>query len=105
MRRFANAIVAPGTERAAHSLTWLAGLLEAEGTFLRPPPSKPGSPVVSCRMTDRDVVERVAERFGTAIIAIDKGRYRTEYATTIKGSRAARLMADLRMLMGKRRRS
>jgi hypothetical protein len=86
-------------------LTWLAGLLEAEGTFLRPPPSKPGSPVVSCRMTDRDVVDRVAERFGTAIIAIDKGRYRTEYATTIKGSRAARLMADLRMLMGKRRRS
>jgi hypothetical protein len=56
-------------------------------------------------MTDRDVIDRVAERFGTAVIVIDKGRYRTEYAATIKGSRAARLMTDIRPMMGAPRRA
>lgn len=54
-------------------------------------------------MTDRDVVERVAKCFGTKLLAIDKGRYRTEYAATIKGSRAVELMSDVRSLMGNRR--
>ena len=84
-------------------LPWLAGLLEAEGTFLRPPPSMPNCPIVACRMTDRDVVERVADLFGTAVMTIDKGRYRTEYAATLKGSGAVALMTDIRPLMGSRR--
>jgi hypothetical protein len=87
----------------SRGLVWLAGLLEAEGTFLKPPPSRPRSPIVSCRMTDRDVVERVAEMFGTRVISIDKGRFRTEHAAVLKGSRAVMLMSDLRPLMGNRR--
>lgn len=102
MERFASAV------KITNGLTpcrfvWLAGLLEAEGTFLRPPPSTPNCPVVACRMTDRDIVERVSACFGTKVQTIDKGAYRTEYAAVLKGSRAIALMADLKPLMGDRR--
>jgi hypothetical protein len=100
---FATALGA-STDPASLRLAWLAGLLEAEGTFLRPPPSTPNCPVVACRMTDCDVVERVAACFGTKVQVVDKGRYRTEYASIIKGGRAVALMADLAPLMGDRRR-
>jgi Helix-turn-helix domain of resolvase len=84
-------------------LFWLAGVLEAEGTFLRPPPSMPNCPIVSCRMTDRDVVAQVAKLFGTRVMTNDKGHYRTEYAATLKGSGAVALMTDIKPLMGSRR--
>lgn len=54
-------------------------------------------------MTDRDVIERVTFIFGRAIQSIDKGPYKTEYATTIKGAPAASLMRMLRPLMGDKR--
>lgn len=54
-------------------------------------------------MTDRDVVERVATQFGTAVMANDKGRYRTEFAATLKGERAVAFMRDIKPLMGERR--
>lgn len=103
MSRFANALEKP-EDQTSLRLAWLAGLLEGEGTFLRPPPSMPNCPIVACRMTDRDVVERVAACFGTKVLSIDKGRYRTEYAATLKGRRAVELMLDVRPLMGDRRR-
>ena len=105
MARFATGIERLGEESAARDLAWLAGLLEAEGTFLKPPPSMPNCPIVSCRMTDRDVVERVANRFGTAVLAIDKGKYRTEFAATLKGERAVEFMRDIEAMMGERRRA
>jgi hypothetical protein len=101
MPSFANSV----DESCPNGLVWLAGLLEAEGTFLKAPPSSPRCPVISCRMTDRDVVARVATMFGTRVVAIDKGRYRTEYAAVLKGSRAVILMRDLMPLMGERRRT
>src|SRR6266540_3447815 len=99
MLRFANA----DASWSSPDFLWLAGLLEAEGTFLSPPPSSPRSPVVTCRMTDRDVIERGADRFGTAVMAIDKDEYLTEYGASAKGSRAAALMTDLRPFLGARR--
>jgi hypothetical protein len=78
----------PSLQRA-----WLAGLLEGEGTFLRPPPSMPNCPIVACRMTDRDVVERVAACFGTKVVTIERGKYRTEYAATLKGAGAVAFWA------------
>jgi hypothetical protein len=54
-------------------------------------------------MTDRDVVERVANRFGTSVMAIDKGKYRTEFAATVKGERAVSLKRDIEAMMGERR--
>jgi hypothetical protein len=103
MLSFAKASELDHNDAVSLRLAWLAGLLEAEGTFLRPPPSMPNCPIVACRMTDRDVVERVATLFGTAVMAIDKGRYRTEFAATLKGERAVMFMRDIRPLMGERR--
>src|SRR3954470_10928174 len=85
MARFANA----QAEWSTLEFLWLAGLLEAEGTFLRPPPSSPRSPQVVCRMTDRDVFERVADRFGTSVFSVDKGQYRTVNSATSSRSRSA----------------
>ena len=86
-------------------LQWLAGLLEAEGTFLAPPPSNPRSPVMRCMMTDRDVIERVAKLFGTGVAVHSKGEHRTAYAATLKGVGAVALMRDLKPIMGSRRRA
>ena len=83
--------------------SWLAGLLEAEGSFLKPPPSSPGCPIVTCRTTDLDVVERVAAAFGVTVQAHQRRPYRTEYAATLKGRNAARLMRVLAPLLGERR--
>lgn len=41
--------------------SWLMGLVEAEGSFLPPPPSRPSTPSISVTMTDRDVMERVSK--------------------------------------------
>lgn len=87
------------------ALLWLAGLLEGEGSFLKPPPSSPNCPIVSCRMTDRDVIERVAAMFGVGVGVNEKGKHRPEYAATLKGSPAVALMGDLRSLLGTRRRT
>jgi hypothetical protein len=103
--RFANAAPKDSERPVSLGLLWLAGLLEAEGTFLKPAPSSPRCPIVACRMTDRDVIERVAVAFGTSVQAIDKGRFRTEYGTRVKGSRAVNLMLELRPMMGDRRRA
>lgn len=103
MKRFARAAPPLGGECGWPALLWLTGLLEGEGTFLKPVPSSPGSPIISCRMTDLDVVELVAAAFGTSVQANDKGPYRTEYAATIRGSRAAELMTLLRPMMSRRR--
>jgi hypothetical protein len=103
MGTFANAAPPLGSENCWPAFVWLAGLLEGEGTFLAPPPSEPRYPLVSCRMTDLDVIELAAGVFGTSIQAIDKGRYRTEFATTLKGSRAVELMRALRPMMSGRR--
>jgi hypothetical protein len=62
-------------------------------------------PIISCGMTDRDVVEQVATAFGTSVRVIRKARYRDEFRAVAKGARAVRLMTDLKPLMGDRRRT
>lgn len=103
MRRFGrSASLARGAQPNIR-LAWLAGLLEAEGTFLRPSPSSPGLQIVACQMTDRDVVERVAAAFGTTVQAVPRPGRRTLFVARIKGSRAVLLMKDLEPAMGARR--
>lgn len=87
------------------SLAWLAGVLEAERTFLAPPPSAPNSPVVACGMTDFDVIERIAGAFGTSIQSFDRPGCRTEFSTRARGARAIALANDLAPLMSERRRA
>lgn len=105
MPTFANAGPDLGGETGWPALFWLTGLLEAEGTFLKPPPSEPRQPIIACRMTDLDVVELVAGVLGTNVYAVEKGRYRTEYGARIKGARAVELMKVLRPMLSKRRRA
>jgi hypothetical protein len=89
---------------ARADFAWLAGLLEAEGTFLEPTPSEPGMPIVACQMTDADIVQRVAYAFGTTVATVPRsGRRRSLYATRVKGGAAAALMQDLAPMMGERR--
>src|SRR5215207_1825287 len=99
MARFANAGPELGGEGTGPVVFWLAGLLEGEGSFLKPIPSNPGRPIISCRMTDRDVVELVAAAFGSSVQANDKGRHRTEFAALVRGARAAQLMRVMRPMM------
>jgi hypothetical protein len=84
-------------------LAWLAGLLEAERTFLQPIPSEPRFPIVACQMTDLDVVEQVASLFGTTATRIPREGRRNVYAKRLTGSRAVLLMRDLAPLMSERR--
>ena len=77
--------------------------LEAEGSFLAPPPSAPNAPIIACRTTDRDIAERVATAFGVKVMTNPKGQHRTEHAATIKGARAVALMVDLFPMLGLRR--
>jgi hypothetical protein len=100
---FANDAPPLGGTTGWPAVPWLAGLLEGEGTFLRPIPSSPAAPIVSCRMTDRDVVEIVADAFGVAVQSADKGRHKPEYAACLKGARAAELMRLVRPMMSARR--
>jgi hypothetical protein len=84
---------------------WLAGLLEGEGSFLKPPPSSPGSPQVSVQMTDLDVILRVEGLLGIrhTICLPKESHHKISYTVRLRGGRAARLMIRLRPLMGTRR--
>ena len=84
---------------------WLVGVLEGEGTFLRGAPSKPGAPILRVSMTDRDVVDRVANLFGRAVVRLRrrKPHHKLPYATTIKGAPAVQVMYAVRPFLGKTR--
>lgn len=84
---------------------WLVGILEGEGTFLRGAPSRPGAPILRVSMTDRDVVERVANLLGRAVVRLRrrKPHHKLPYATTIKGAPAVQVMYAVRPFLGKTR--
>jgi hypothetical protein len=103
VERFANAGPPADSENEEPALFWLAGLLEGEGSFLRPIPSSPSCPVISCRMTDRDVVQLVAAIFVTSIQANSKADHKTEFATLLRGARAVELMRLLQPMLSERR--
>src|SRR5450759_1986345 len=90
-----------------NELTWLAGLLEGEGSFLSGPPSKPNRPCISLSMADLDIVQRAAGLVG--VRAIQTRRFPAEesrepiYVIYLYGSRAVTLMLTLRPLMSRRR--
>lgn len=87
-------------------LHWLAGWLEGEGSFLRPPPSDPRRARVSAQTLDEDVAREVGRLFGvTPTKDQRRASGRSEmWRVLARGSAAIRLMADLRPLMGIRRR-
>lgn len=91
-----------------YQLHWLAGLLEAEGSFLKGPPSAPHQPRISLSMTDKDIIEKVSLLWGVKYHPSGKARceekrWTPAVAVSLKGSRAVALMERLWPLMGKQR--
>jgi len=88
---------------------WLAGLLEGEGSFCKGPPSAPNSPRISISMTDRDVLEKVAQLFEVSICQVGKRKrqkhphWKPAFAVLIHGHKAMWWMLKLRPLLGSRR--
>lgn len=88
-------------------VAWLAGLLEGEGWFGDAGRTRGGRhAVVRVRMTDRDVVERVAIAMGGVKVQPAPGRkpgYKDTYRAQVCGRRAVELMRTVRPHMGDRR--
>lgn len=79
---------------------WLAGLLEGEGTF-----GFHKKPMITLEMTDKDVVERVSELFGTSVMFLPKRQdnWKDTYKVRVTGKKAVIIMMDIRHIMGSRR--
>jgi len=87
-------------------LHWLAGLLEGEGSFMKPAPSAPNQIIISLQMTDEDIVARVASLAGLRYKKQRNprpGHWKDVYQLQIRGGKAVSLMAVLKPLMGSRR--
>ena len=88
-------------------LFWLAGLLEGEGSFLKPPPSEPNRPRISLEMVDEDVIQRAAQLFGLTYYMRNENKHHEAWKPTFKiafrGKRATETMHQLYPLMSPRR--
>ena len=91
---------------------WLIGLLEGEGSFLAPSPSRPNELRVEIEMNDRDVIQRAAHLLGTSVLSRTRPRHRhgaetvemaTTYRTRVSGRRAVQLLHTIRPYMSARR--
>lgn len=87
-------------------IAWVAGLLEGEASFFM----SGRSITITIRMTDRDVIDRVANLFGGRVYGpvdrryLDKG-HQPIWQTQVKGPKAAAWMMTIYRLLGRRRRS
>lgn len=92
----------------AETRGWLAGLLEGEGWFGIYRVGARSGPEISVNMIDRDIIERVAELFGTKPYGPRIYKTRPEaqpyYRARLRGKRAAELMKQLYPMLGERRR-
>lgn len=89
-------------------LIWLAGIIEGEGCIHIEKLKgyrKTGSIQLKVTMTDRDIVERVANLFGSDVSSRKgaKAHYKQEYTTRVWGEKAVSLIADIFEYLGIRR--
>lgn len=87
---------------AEQNFFWLVGLLEGEGSFMCPPPSRPNEPRVEIEMTDQDTMLRVAALVGLKL-QTRRREGKTIYRVRLAGRRAVQLMVDLRAFLCSRR--
>lgn len=91
-----------------NDLSWLAGLLEGEGSFMMSRNHVGGKvylyPKIVVSMTDEDVIARVSSLFGTSVYVIPKVDDRLQqWRAQSSGAKAAELMNRLLPHMGERR--
>jgi hypothetical protein len=88
---------------------WLAGYLEAEGSFGKGPPSAPKYSRIVVNSTDLDVVEHVARLFGRTYIHtrsyLEHPDWKLSYQVMTTGKMAVRIMRAIYSMMGARRQS
>lgn len=88
-------------------LAWLAGLLEGEAAFCHERyEEKYTRAVISIKMTDRDVIERVADLVGGQRITLmraERAGYKDQYRVRLRGARAREIMQLILPYMGERR--
>jgi hypothetical protein len=87
------------------SVDWLAGLLEAEGSFIEGPPSAPNQHRISIQTTDEDVIARAAHILGCSyhFVRRKNTHHKNFYIAILRGRRAIETMKTLQPLMGLRR--
>lgn len=96
----------PENKRQLNEFMWLVGILEAEGSFMKGPPSKPNQPRISIEMTDYDVLEKVSSIFNIKIqkgVIPKKENHKQSYRVVIKGLPSIKWMLLLKPFMGQRR--
>lgn len=83
-------------------LSWVAGLLEGEGSFLW---RVSNSAKVSCQMTDQDVILRLHSLIGGKVYQAtkQKSHHKTAWVCVVSGLDAVELMEQVFPLMGFRR--
>ena len=92
-----------------NELNWLAGLLEGEGSFMKPCPSSPNSPRIAMEICDKDIADRAAALIGVRAFEVNQAKrirnphWRVSYRVTKRGKGAVELMKLLYPLMGQRR--
>jgi len=95
------------TSRDPRALSWLAGLLEGEGTFSLTCDRKRNCyPVISLNMCDGSVVRRAAKLLEAPSVALREARrpeWRPTFVAQVGGAHAAEWMKRLRAFMGQRR--
>jgi len=87
------------------TIGWLAGLLEGEGCFFLAP--KTISPVITLSMTDKDVVQRVADLWDRPVWTHRSDKYypgaKMIYRTELYGLHAAGWLMTIFSFLGERR--
>lgn len=89
-----------------YRIGWLVGILEGEGCFYKRPGGPSGDLQIGLQMTDKDVVDKVAEVWSKSPRSLRQSkRPNRKFVYTIRlyGRRAAKLMQSIRSLMGERR--
>lgn len=86
-------------------LCWLAGLLEAEGTFLRPSPSKPRIAVIALEMCDQEVVAAVGRHWDRKVQTRCRKTGNRSYMVRLRGRPALAEMRRVFPYMHTRRRA
>lgn len=90
-------------------IAWLAGILEGEGAFMliKSKAGRSKRPIITLNMTDKDIVQRVANMFKTTVQNgfRKEAHYKPIYKCEVSGSRAVQWMFTIFTFMGERRRT
>ena len=93
-----------------YTIDWLAGVLEAEGSFMRGPPSELNSTRISIQMSDKDTIDKISLLWGVTVTAYTPkgqnklgGSFKEIYMCVLRGAKARNWMETLNPYMGIRR--